>query len=349
MKVAWISAVLCAAACSSDTKKSPAPNTDASTEGGTPRDVGYAGICAGMTGAVQLACGQYIVQHVNACGDCHSPRTATGIDMSKYLAGNPSFADIVPNDPAMGNIPTPNLTMLKQDGWTPAQVKEAILNGKDKDGNGLFPIMPYFTFHNMADPDVDAIVAYIFSLTPIANTIPKRQPLPIPAGALPIPPVDLAKIPAAVNPTDAAGAARGKYLAGQLGPCMECHTKHTPTGGLDDTKLFAGGEEFSGLLPSPPFPAVITSLNLTPHASGILGWNAQTVQSTIRTGITPGGVHLCPPMPFAAFAGMTDQDSLAIGEYLTHLPAIQNGPFPICIMPGTSGGDGGPRDAATGG
>ena len=44
----------------------------------------------------------------------------------------------------------------------------------------------------------------------------------------------------------AAAAARGRYLAGEMGICLECHTKHivgSPTV-LDYEGLFAGGQEY---------------------------------------------------------------------------------------------------------
>src|SRR5512135_2581886 len=30
-------------------------------------------LCGGLTGAAQITCGEYIVRHIDACGDCHSP------------------------------------------------------------------------------------------------------------------------------------------------------------------------------------------------------------------------------------------------------------------------------------
>lgn len=326
------------------------------TDGGGTDGGSTLALCAGKTGTDQINCGQYLVQHIDACADCHSPLGPTGIDSTKLLAGNPSFADIAPTVASVGNIPTPNLTTLKSNGWTKADIKDAILNGKRSParGGGLFPIMPYATFHNMASEDADAIVAYIYQLSPIVNDIPDREPLPGNIAAnLPAPPFDATKIPdSTLKPTDAhyAEAQLGKYIASELGVCMECHTERTPQGALDATKLFAGGEVFHI---GGPFGDV-TSLNITPDDSGIKGWTAADVQTLILTGKDNMGVGICPPMPAGpngAFGGMKPEQALAIGYYLTTIPPVSNHPadagaFKMCVPPGPPP-DGGTPDAST--
>jgi cytochrome c553 len=318
--------------------------------------------CAGKTGAALVACGKYIVDSIAACADCHSPRLATGaLDMSKALAGNPSLADIAPTTAGVGNIPTPNLTQLAAQGWTAADVMDAVLNGKRSAARGgdMFPIMPYFTLHNMAHDDAAAIAAYILQLTPIANTIPAREPLPSPLDKIPFraPPVPYSMLPDPQLPaTDRnyTEAMRGKYLATTLGPCMECHTPQKPiTNAIDMSKFFAGGRDFDI---GPPI-GVVTSLNITPDSTGIRGWTPVMVKTAIKQGLDDANKHLCPPMPFGpmgAFGGMTDTDALAIGLYITNLKPIANGPagggpflMKECAPPPLS--DAGPRDAATGG
>jgi hypothetical protein len=45
-----------------------------------------------------------------------------------------------------------------------------------------------------------------------------------------------------------------------------------------------------------------------------------------------------------AFAGLTDEDALDIGYYLTTIPAIANGMIPRCTPPSDGGSEGGPTD-----
>jgi mono/diheme cytochrome c family protein len=298
---------------------------------------------AGDAAASLVQRGAYLVNAVNACGDCHTPRTQTGApDTTKRFAGN-AGEFVVPGlgpDGGAGVVGAPNITQDTATGigsWTDAQIKDAIINGVDNDGKALFPIMPYFVLHNMTSSDADAIVAYLRTLPAVSNPIPERnfdfaQPaMPIPVADIPDPVVD-------ADATDlAASAARGKYLAGSVGVCMECHTAHVQGAvPLDVTKLFGGGDVFPATelgLPAPPFPSNIISLNITPSSTGIQGWTAAQVVTALKQGLDISGAPLCPPMPFGpngAFGQLTDTDALDIANYVTHLPPIDNAISPIC-------------------
>jgi len=322
-------------------------------------DGGPAGLslCGGMTGDDQIKCGQYIVQSLDACGDCHTPRLQTGApDTTKILAGNPAVFDLTndPND-GMGNVPAPNLTTLKKDGWTSAEIVDAIQNGKVSaahGGKGLFPFMPYVTFHNMALVDAQAIAAYLLSLTPITNTIPAREPLGVPDSAFPVAPVNPGDIPDPVlDKSDPSyqDALLGKYLAAEAGPCLDCHTERLPDGTVDMAHPFAGGQTFAL---GAPF-GTVTSANLTSDPkTGLKNWTPGLIEKLLHTGVNNNGDHICPPMPVGpngAFGGLTDAHALAIGAYITHLPPVANGddaggPFPLCLLPAMpdAGKDSGP-------
>ena len=342
-----------------DEPSNPAP-TDAAAKDSPSADQAADVVDADKAGLV--ARGLYLVNYVAACVDCHTPRLATGaLDVTKHLAGSPvPFADVVPDeagpDGGLGKIYAPNLTPDMGTGlgqWSDEQIKKAFLDGVDKDGEPLFPAMPYYALHNMTDGDADAIVAYLRSINPITNSIPKREPVPgFTAPAMPVP---IAAIPVssiAMGQPNYDAAQRGRYLAGQIGACMVCHTKHVMAAvPIDTTKLFAGDEVFS--LP-PPFGDVHSS-NITPDTNGIKGWTAKNVRDLLKLGTDDEGMRICPPMPagpMKAFGGLTDEDALAIGHYLTTIPAISTGMIPKCTLPpppdagSTEGGGGDASDAA---
>jgi len=326
-------------------------------DGGDGGPVSYS-LCGGKTGQELVTCGRYIVEHIDACGDCHTPRLPSGApDTTKILAGSPSFTDIDPTA-GVGNIPAPNLTQLKRDGWTADDVMAAILDGKARSADGgtegLFPAMPYVTFHNMAKEDAAAIAAYVLSLTYIPNDIPEREPLGGLENVLPVKPVAVEDIPDPVISKKDPGYAQaqfGKYLAAQVGVCLDCHTERKPNGEVDMAKAFAGGQTFEL---APPFNTVY-SANITPDpATGLeKTWTPDLIQRLLKTGKDDEGEPICPPMPVGPqgpFGGMTDEHALAIGAYITHLPPMANGPdaggrFPMCVPPPPP--DGGSRDAAT--
>src|SRR6185369_438523 len=110
-----------------------------------------------------------------------------------------------------------------------------------------YPIMPYYIFHNMTDEDADAVVAYLRTVPGVANEIPRRGTMFDIAAPAPAVADSTIPMPEPTYP-DQANALRGRYLAAKAGVCMECHTKHLDPGAatvLDETKLFAGGEDFS--------------------------------------------------------------------------------------------------------
>jgi hypothetical protein len=147
-------------------------------------------------------------------------------------------------------------------------------------------------------------------------------------------------------------AMRGRYLAGNIGICMECHT------GRDDMerplidKAFQGGETFGrDALGLPPgFPDVIYSANLTPDATGIKAWSVTDIVAAIKKGKDKdqGGAPLCPPMPagpMGAFGGMTDADATDIAHFLRSIPAGKNMIPNDCIFMPPSADDAGTEDA----
>lgn len=282
-----------------------------------------------------VARGRYLVEHVAGCGDCHTPRNPDGsFDQGNWLAGIDCFVDIDPTNDAVGCAATPNLTnhVTGLMNRTDEQIKDMFLAGKRPDGKFLHAFMPYWVFGNMSAGDADAIVAYLRSLPGVDHTVAASQPpfTNVPAAA---PVVDLSTIPMPrADYPDQEAAMRGRYLAANVGPCLDCHTRTTEPGSpqpRDWSKAFQGGEAFPrdafGL---PPFlPEVIYSANLTPHASGLEGWTVADIKRVLKEGISKDGTIVCPPMPtgpMGAFGGLTDADAEDIAHFIVSLPPAEN-------------------------
>ena len=118
-----------------------------------------------------IARGKYLVT-IASCHDCHTPGYFLGKpDMARFLGGSEVGFEM----PGLGVFHGPNLTPDKATGlgdWTDAQIVAAIQKGQRPDGRMLAPIMPWHAFANLTKPDVDAIVAYLRSLPPVANKVP---------------------------------------------------------------------------------------------------------------------------------------------------------------------------------
>jgi mono/diheme cytochrome c family protein len=286
--------------------------------------------------------GEYLAKNVAACGECHTPRDDSGnLDMSRWLSGVVGRFDLAPYDDAVGLVSAPNLTSHATGlaSWTDDEILRAMRDGVGRDGAPLAPVMPYYVFHNMTDDDARAIVVYLRSVAPVENQVPARQPLPVPMSA-PASPIPESAIPhTTLATTDGlySRAEHGRYLAGQVGFCMDCHSpwRYDASPPLDVTKLFAGGRALSSrewVVP-PPAPAVVYAYNVTPHDSGIKGWTEATVARAITAGLDQNGAPLCRPMPsgpFGSLGGITADDALDIGVYLTTLPPKDSGSIPQC-------------------
>ena len=314
------------------------------TDGGGGGDAD-ASVDVGFVQTALQVRGDYLVNHVIACPDCHTPRKADGSpDFTKFLAGDPGFVTL-PNGDKLG---TKNLTNdstgLKN--FTDAEIKDMFLNGKlpaAMGGGALNPTMPYYVLHNMTAEDADAIVAYLRTVPAISNTIPRRGvsfDVPGPAN-----PLDPAKIPLPLEAFPARDSAlRGRYLAAESGLCVECHTEHQMMSAdvLLTSKIFAGGEDFSSLFGNAIHPV---SKNLTSDvATGLGTWAASDIVNVLLKGVAKDGTGICPPMPvgpMGAFGGLHADDAMDIANYIKSLPPITNLIVDMCVFPPPQPTDGG--------
>lgn len=105
--------------------------------------------------------------------------------------------------------------------------------------------------------------------------------------------------------------ARGQYLTAAAG-CVTCHTDTA-----DGAPRFAGGRALVT-----PFGTFYTP-NITPdRPTGIGTWTAPQFVQAVRSGVGPDGRHYYPAFPYPSYAGMTEEDALAIRNYLYSTPAV---------------------------
>lgn len=254
--------------------------------------------------AALLARGRHLVEVTAACGSCHSPMGPTGVIAGRELSGGTVF-----DEPPFRAV-APNITPDRETGigaWTDAQMTRAIREGIRPDGRIIGPPMPLELYRGLSDRDISAIVAYLRTVTPVRNAVEAsvyRIPLPPAYG----PPVVSVPEPAD-NPV-----ARGEYLANAVAHCSACHTPMQAGGGMDRSRLFAGGMEFRG-----PW-GTSTAANLTSRADRLGGWTDAQIIRAIREGVSADGSALYPPMPFWAFRNMTTAELSDLVAYLRTIP-----------------------------
>lgn len=111
---------------------------------------------------------------------------------------------------------------------------------------------------------------------------------------------------------------RGEYLVrGPMG-CGNCHTPIGPAG-------FEMDKELAGRLVDENPMMTAYSANITPGGR-VAQWSDAELGRAIREGLRPDGSLIGPPMPFAFYRNIGDDDLASIVAFLRTLPAVQNEP-----------------------
>lgn len=272
--------------------------------------------------------GKYLFTSLLDCDGCHSQRDFTKLGGPVVEAGRGKGQQL-PLEGLPGEVYAANITPDKETGignWTDGEKIRAIREGISKDGHMLFPLMPYTGYRYLSDSDVQCLVAYLNTLAPIRNYVPRSSisffvammmkgvPQPV---THPIPKVD-----------PDGGEIYGEYLVSVAG-CEECHTQQS-RGQLDSSMRFAGGRAFTM-----PVGTVI-SANITPDKdTGIGTWDfirfrdrMQAMRQYKDTGFPTVGPERFTLMPWIAYSNLTDHDLEAIFLYIKSRRAITNSVVP---------------------
>ncbi|QQA44937.1 cytochrome c [Pelagovum pacificum] len=194
--------------------------------------------------------------------------------------------------------------------WTDEEFVRAIREGIRPDGSVIGPPMPIALYRGLSDDDVMSMVLYLRGVPAVDND-PGESTYNIP-----LPPAYGPPIESVAHPEDGVTEAYGAYLAGPVAHCLECHTTMGEMGPMFDTHLGAGGLEFHG-----PWGVSVAS-NITPSGDGIAGYSDEELAAMITQGVRPDGGPMYPPMPYANFARMTEDDLAAVILYLRSMPPL---------------------------
>jgi mono/diheme cytochrome c family protein len=272
------------------------------------------GVPAELRAADLVKRGEYLTK----AADCEVCHTTEG---GQAFAGGRAFKT------PFGTLYSPNITADKQTGigdWSDAEFIRAVHRGVAKDGSHLYPAFPYESYTLLADDDVRAIKAYLFSL-PTAHA-------PAPANALAFPFNQrwlMAFWSAFYNPDQrfrphpdrSPEWNRGAYMAEGLAHCGDCHTPRNLAQALDHRQKFAG---------------TVTqgwrAYNITSDkGSGIGGWTDDEVAAYLSTGHAVGRGSAGGPMAEAvdvSLSTLSPADIHAIVTYLRSIPAISTPDLP---------------------
>jgi mono/diheme cytochrome c family protein len=179
----------------------------------------------------RIARGKYLFDHVTVCVDCHSTRDFTRYAGPVVSGTHGKGGEAFTREMDMpGNFYARNITPAALADWTDGEIVRALTAGVNKQGDALFPLMPYLNYGALDREDIEAIVAYMRTLTPIVNHVPARQldfPMHLIIRTMP----QQASFAGRPAPTDR--VAYGAYLA-RMASCADCHTRRSRTAHAGD-------------------------------------------------------------------------------------------------------------------
>jgi mono/diheme cytochrome c family protein len=264
----------------------------------------------------------------------------TTVDRGRYLSilsdcaschtvpqKNQPFAGGRPIETPFGKIVASNITPDMETGigsWTDDQFDNAVRKGIGRNGERLYPAMPYNAYTKMSRKDVLAIRAYLNTVMAVYNPVVANT-LPFPFNirtamtvwdALYFKPGEYA-----FDPRQSTEWNRGAFLVDGPAHCGACHTPKTFLGG-DKTSLYLQGGSLQGW----------SAPNITNDArTGLGGWSVDDVSAYLKTGhnkITAATGPMAEAVSLST-SKMTDDDVKAIATYLKSLPGQGPAPAPV--------------------
>ncbi|MDR7345014.1 mono/diheme cytochrome c family protein [Pantoea alhagi] len=260
--------------------------------------------------------GEYLAR-AGDCVACHSSK------------GGQPFAGGLAMATPIGTIYSTNITPDKETGigsYSYDDFQKAVRHGIAKNGDTLYPAMPYPSYAVVSDEDMQALYAYFMhGVTPVAQQN-KESDIPWPLSMrwpLSIWRTIFAPDVKAFQPKSGEDRelARGRYLVEGLGHCGACHTPRSITmqeKALNDGK---GSDYLAGS--NAPIDGWTASNLRGDNRDGLGRWSQDDLAQFLRTGRNDDT---------AAFGGMTevvehslqylsDEDINAIARYLKSLGA----------------------------
>jgi mono/diheme cytochrome c family protein len=257
-------------------------------------------------------------EYLTKAADCEICHTQTG---GQLYAGGRAFKT------QFGTLYSPNITADKETGiggWSDADFIRAAHMGIAKDGSHLYPAFPYESYTLLADDDLRAIKAYLFTL-PVAHASAPANALAFPFNqrwlmafwSIFYDPNHRFRPHADRSPE----WNRGAYLAEGLAHCGDCHTPRNLAQAPDNRDKFAGAVTDGW-----------RAYNITSdRVSGIGAWTDDELAAYLSIGYAAGRGTAGGPMAEvidASLSALSPADIHAIVAYLRSIPAISTPDLP---------------------
>lgn len=249
-------------------------------------------------------------EYVARASDCISCHTKPG--------GKPYAGGLTIRTP-FGNLVTPNITPDIETGigaWTRDDFYRALHEGTGRNGEPLYPGLPYCFYTKMYQSDVFALYNYLRTIEPVKNKVEVndlRFPYSLRSSLIGWKVLYFKKGTFFPDPKKSALWNRGAYLVEGPGHCGACHSPRNSAGGIEWSRSLQGGVVESWTAP-----------DITPNPkTAVSDWTVEDFVEFFRTGVAPGGQAAVGPMAEVidnSLKYLTPEDLTGIAIYLKSLP-----------------------------
>jgi mono/diheme cytochrome c family protein len=225
-----------------------------------------------------------------------------------------------------GTIYATNITPDPDDGigrWSADDFWRALHDGVRRDGQQLYPAMPYTSYRGITRADANAIYAYVMQLRPMKVANRKTElkfPFNIRLGMLGWNLLFLHDGLPSVSAGSSPAWQRGRYLVNVLGHCGECHTPRGMVGNMELSRTLTG---FAlGRVSAPD----ITSAGLASR-----GWTAADLRAFLGRGLARQGSAFSDmhPVIMLSTKNLTADDLHCVATYLLGDRPPPSAPLPV--------------------
>lgn len=252
--------------------------------------------------------GGHLVAVLAGCGSCHNSPD-----------GKPFAGGLVLKTP-FGDLAVPNITQDVETGiggYTYEDFARVVHQGIGKDGEPLYPAMPYIHYTKMSDDDLAALWEYVRTAPPVRNAVEvNRLPFPFSVRQSLWVWRELYFTEGRFEPDAGRDAVwnRGAYLVEALAHCGACHTPRDALGGPIADRPLAGSTVEEWYAPD---------ISDGPD-SVIADWSQERLEAFLR-GENPGNHVAIGSMHDVVeeLAQVPPEDVRAIAAYIKNPPVSQ--------------------------
>src|SRR5690554_7449926 len=166
--------------------------------------------------------GRYLAYNVMMCADCHSERDFSKFSGPPYPGTEFVGGDVF--DQSMGfpgRFVSSNITPFGIGYWTDGDLFRLITTGVKRDGEPIFPVMPYHNFGKLDREDIESVIAFLRTLPPVTTQHPPSKadfPFSLLMRTMP------QKANLTSKPSKSNTVKYGEYIF-NAAACAECHTQ----------------------------------------------------------------------------------------------------------------------------